>query len=225
MPAAPQPSNGLMGTPATNRTENVIAASTIVVPRFGCSMISNARPPNATITGRSVTRVSSIHAARRARRSAPKIRIAELRELRRLDAERADADPARRAVDVRADAGQQDDDEQAAGDEHQRPRQQSQPVIVGPQGHDEGNAAERQPQQLSLEVVVGRALLVQRGHRRRGQHHDETDEVQHHDHREEQHEAGRDGTRAYASSAGCFARERVVVAVMRMLRSSCVPGH
>lgn len=45
-------------------------ASTIVVPRFGCSMMSPAVTARTNITGRTVTALRAIRSARRARRSA-----------------------------------------------------------------------------------------------------------------------------------------------------------
>ena len=64
------PASGTNGVPATNSSESTMAPSTMVVPRLGCAMRSTATMPNTTTTGRNVSRESSIHAARRARRSA-----------------------------------------------------------------------------------------------------------------------------------------------------------
>src|SRR5581483_7900168 len=111
----------------------------------------------------------------------------QLGELRRLDAERADTDPARRTVHVLADPRQQDDHEQRRGDGDERQRETAQAVVVETQRDQEQHAATDQPHHLPLEVVVRRALVLQRGHRRSREHHDEADHVEHDDDGEQQH--------------------------------------
>ena len=104
----------------------------------GSAAPSGARPPRRTRRrpGRSVRRTSSIHAARRASRSATKSSTVSLASSDGWREKRAVAEPARRAVDGDADAGDEHEHE-----EHRRDRRGR----AGPAGASGGSRRAARP--------------------------------------------------------------------------------
>ena len=103
-----------------------------------------------------------------------------------------ETEPARRAVDLdarrpapaRARAARSRRQEQSGA-------RRRHGVVVDAHGDDQRDRAEHQPEELALELVPGRAVLLVRPDRRRRQHHHQPDQVQDHDQSEQADEQAR----------------------------------
>jgi hypothetical protein len=111
----------------------------------------------------------------------------ELGRLRRLELEEPEADPALRAVDVHADAGDEHGDEQAERAEHQD-RDHAGPAVVVEAGTDDHrHGADDQPHALADEHGERGADLFDGPHRRRREDHHRAEQAEdrHHHHQGE----------------------------------------
>src|SRR5581483_7204150 len=100
----------------------------------------------------------------------------ELRQFRRLERRRTEADPPARAVHARADDEHGEAERERGADERRRKR--SQRAEVGARRDDEEREAEDGVDPLPLQVARRVAVAERRGGRRRAVHHDQTERGQ-----------------------------------------------
>jgi hypothetical protein len=79
----------------------------------------------------------------------------QLGQLRRLDRQRADADPAGGAVGADTDARDEHEDQQDEGHQHERPGHAPPPVVVDMGHDDERHPSGGRPGRLADDVIPG----------------------------------------------------------------------
>src|SRR6266511_34922 len=114
----------------------------------------------------------------------------ELGELGRLEPPDADPEPAPRSGHMTPDPGYEHEDEEPARDHEERAHPAAPAPVVDAQGDREPQHAQERPDQLALEEVPRRAVAREREHRRSGQDHHDTDDIQDADRREQQDKVG-----------------------------------
>ena len=115
--------------------------------------------------------------------------------------ERADAEPAPRAVDEMPTPGTSTTHERDERDDEQpRARARRQHVVVERRRDDERDEPDERPHELAVEEVPRRAVVAERRDRRRREDHHEADDVEHRDRRAEDDVGRRARQRALAAS-------------------------
>ena len=173
--------------PATNNTVMVMAPTTMVVPMSGWAMISSAdRAERDQHRHQRELPVAHLPAAPRQQVGGEEEQ-GELRQLGRLHAPTARAQPARRPADVDAHAGDQHQEQQTQRADEDGLRQGAPAPVVEPHGARHGEHCGGEPHQLLGEELPCRAVVAQGVDRRRRQHHHQADHVEH-QHDGEQHD-------------------------------------
>ncbi len=105
----------------------------------------------------------------------------ELHQLRGLQAELPEADPAARAHGVHAQARDEHDEEEGEGDEEQQGAEATQPPVVDTDGQPQHHDADGHPHRLADQDRVRRAVGVDGDDRRGRPDHDEPDDAEQRD--------------------------------------------
>ena len=170
---------GWRRTPPTMSSENPISASTIVESRSGSSITSRPKPPSITSTGATG---ASRRGGRRAAAStfAPQHSSASFAISLGCTLSGPTPSQRREPSTMMPTPGIEHDDEAERTRRPSSARRDAAPVVVVERrrGDERGEPADR-PDELAVEEVPRRAVVGERGDRRRREDHHEADDVEH----------------------------------------------